>query len=234
MRVTINPTFDIETRTLESHDGQYEHDGPVAQAKGQDTAKAQLDLQNQLTKQQMDQQKAIRDQILQVTGKYTTGAGEGYDPAGFAAMISQFMNQNSQNFNQAGGVVRSALAARGAGGGDMPVGGDFTRGIATLEGAKASSQAQGILGLNVQNEIQRLNNKFNALGLQSGQGAQLGQNIGTFNQGANSSLNSYVTAANSSPLMDMIGKVAGAGLGAFTGSIGTQLGNKLFTPQKSG
>jgi hypothetical protein len=183
---------------------------------GTGTSKDQLALQNKLTQQQLDQQKQIRDQIMQSTSQYTTGAGQGYDPAQFSAMISQFLNQNSANFNQAGSQVMSSLNARGAGGGNMPVGGDFTRGLEALQGARASSQSQGILGANISNLQQALNNKFNALGLQSGQGAQLGQNIGVFNQGASTALGDYVKASQGGFLNSFgsaLGGVVSAGVG---------------------
>lgn len=216
MKITTSATYDMSTWELLDWTG-YEYCGPVDICKGADVAKGQLDAQNALTKSQLDQQKSIRDQIMNVTGKYTTGAGEGYDPAQMSAMISQFMNQNSANFNQAGSQVYGSLNARGAGGGDIPVGGDFTRGLENLKGAQASSQSQGILGVNVSNLQQALNNKFNALGLQSGQGAQLGQNIGVFNQGSTDALKQYITGANSSPFMSMLGQVAGGALGAGLG-----------------
>lgn len=205
----------------------YEYSGPVEECKGQDQAKQQLDAQNKLTQDQLTQQKAVRDQILGSVGKYLSG-NVGFDPAQLAAMQSQFLNSNTSTYNQAGQAVMSALKARGAGGGDMPVGGDYTRGLEDLLGARATSQSQGLLGLNIQDAQQALNNKFNAASVASGQSAQLGQNVGTFNTGASNSLDQYVKAANSSPLMNMLGQVAGAGLGAFTGSIGASLGNKFM------
>lgn len=203
----------------------YEYSGPVDECKGADTAKSQLDLQNQLQQQQLTQQKAIRDQIMGSVGKYLSGAGEGFDPQQLAIMQSQFLNQNSQNFNQAGGQVLSSLRARGVAGGDMAAGGDFTRGMEALQGARASSQSQGILGTNLANLQQALTNKFNAASVSAGQSAQLGSNIGTFGQGASSALSSYVTAANSSPFMNMLGSALGAGIGAIgTAGIGSSLG----------
>jgi len=235
MRITINPTFDIETWTLESHDGQFEYDGPIVECKGQDVAKQQMDQQNKITADQLAQQKAIRDQIMQSTSQYTTGAGQGYDPAQFSAMISQFLNQNSANFNQAGSQVMSSLNARGAGGGNMPVGGDFTRGLEALQGARASSQSQGILGANISNLQQALNNKFNALGLQSGQGAQLGQNVGIFNQGASNALGDYIKGVNSNPFMSAFGQTLGGAFGAgLGGGISSAIGKIPFGTGSAG
>lgn len=188
---------------------------------GTGTSKDQLRRQNDLVDQQLAEQKAIRDQIMKATSQYTTGAGEGYDPAQFAGMISQFLNQNTANYNQAGQSVMSSLAARGAGTGQLPVGGDYTRGLEDLQAAKATSQSQGILGANINNLQQALTNKFNALGLQSGQGAQLGSNIANFNQGASSALNDYVQASQNG-FLNQFAKGLGGGIGQGIGSgIGT-------------
>lgn len=230
MKITTKAVYDMASWTLEHWEG-YEYSGPIEDCKGEGTAKDQLKLQNKIAQDQLDQQKAIRDQILQATSKYTTGSGEGYDPAQFAAMISRFLNQNSANFNAAGSSVRSALASRGAGGGDMPVGGDFVRGISTLEGAKASSQSQGILGANIDNLTQALNNRFNALNVQSGQSAQIGQNVGTFNRGASDALDAYVRGANAPGFGTAFSTAFGGALGkAAAGGIGTSIG----IPQQNG
>lgn len=228
MRITVNPTFDIETWTLELHDGQYEHAGFVESCKGEGVAKAQMDQQNKIAQDQLNQQKAIRDQILNATKQYTTGAGQGYDPAQFSAMISQFLNQNSQNFGQARSQVLSQLNARGVGGGEAPGGGDTARGLEGLSGAEASSQSQGILGANISNLQQAINNRFNALSVQGGQAAQLGQNIGTFNYGASNALGDYIRGANAPGFGTAFGGALGQGLAAgVTGGIGTGISNSI-------
>lgn len=187
---------------------------------GTGTSKDQLKRQNDLVDQQLAQQKAIRDQIMKSTEQYTTGAGQGYDPAQFSAMISQFLNQNSANFNQAGQSVMSSLAARGAGTGQIPVGGDYTRGLEDLQAAKATGQSQGILGANISNLQQALVNKFNSLSLQGGQAAQLGNNVQVFNSGASSALNDYVQASQGG-FLNQFGKALGGSLGgAFGAGIG--------------
>src|SRR5262249_20215637 len=154
--------------------------------------KDQLKLQNQLVQQQLDQQNAIRSQIMGSVGKYLSGPGEGFDPQQLAIMQSQFLDQNAAAGRQAGQNVIGQLAARGAAGGNLPVGGDFTRSLEGLQGAIATSQSQGILGTNLANLQQALTNRFNAASVASGQGAQLGNNIGVFNSGANNALNQYM------------------------------------------
>jgi len=193
--------------------------------KGTGTAKAQLDLQNKIAADQLAQQKSIRDQIMTATSKYTTGEGEGYDPAQLSAMISQFLNQNSQKFGAADSAVKASLTSRGSGGGDMPVGGDYTRGIATLEGAKASSDSSGVLGVNISNLQQALNNRFNALSVQSGQSAQVGANVNTFNNGANNALTDYIKAANApSFLQSFATALAGGAAAGIGGGIANSIG----------
>lgn len=183
---------------------------------GTGTSKSQLDLNNKNTADALAQQKAIRDGIMSSTSQYTTGAGQGYDPAQFSAMMSQFLNSNSATYNQAGSAVTSALASRGAGTGQLPVGGDYTRGLEDLVGAKANSQSQGILSGNISNLQQALTNKFNALSVQSGQSAQLGSNVSTFNNGANNSLDQYVKASNTGFTASLENGL-GAGLGSTVG-----------------
>lgn len=226
MKITTKIVLDMNTGAVTEH-LFYDYSGPVEECKGAGTSKDQLDLQNKLQQQQLDQQKAIRDQIMGGIGKYLSG-GVGFDPATMAAMTSQFLNQNTANFNQAGQQVMSSLAARGAGGGQLPVGGDFVRGIASLDAARANSQSQGILGLNITNAQQALNNQFNAASVAAGQSAQLGNNIGVFGQGANNALNQYVSASNQgfgAAFSKGLGNALGAGLGDLaTGGIGASLG----------
>jgi len=194
---------------------------------GTGTSKDQLRRQNDLQQQAIDQQKAIRDQIMGSVGKYLSG-NIGFDPQQLAIMQSQFLNQNSANFNQAGSSVLASLRSRGVAGGDSPGGGDLTRGLEALQGARASSQSQGILGTNLADLQQALTNKFNAASVAAGQSAQLGSNIGVFGQGANNALNQYVQASQNG-FLNQFTKSLGSGLGSgvasiATGGIGASLG----------
>ena len=191
---------------------------------GKGQAQAQLDRQNQIQQDQLNQQKAIRDQVMGGVGKYLSG-NIGFDPGTLAAMKSQFLNQNASNYGSARSNIMSALASRGAGGGQMPVGGDFVRQLSGLEGMQANTQASGILGLNIQNAQQAINNQFNAANVAGGQTAQLGQNIGTFGQGASNALDQYVKAASVPGFMSNFAQGLGSGLGSIaTGGIGGALG----------
>ena len=89
------------------------------------------------------------------------------------------------------------LASRGAGGGQTPVGGDYTRGLSGLFGAEAQSLAGGANNIRMQNALQALNNKFQASNVLSGNAAALSSPISTFGSGASNALNQYMQAANS-------------------------------------
>lgn len=193
---------------------EYLKDWPlgVSGAKGDETAQAQLNTQNQLTQQQLDLENKTHSQISDAVSGDLSGTN-GFSPQLLAMLQSQFQNQNTGAFQSAGENVRSALASKGAGLGDLPVGGDFTRGIAELEGAKASSQSQGLLGLGIQNLQQGLTNKYNAASVLSGNAAQLGSNVSSFNSGAQSALGSYVQAANAPGFLSSFATALGGGLG---------------------
>ena len=219
MRIWTRSEFDIETGVL--LDGEWdEYTGAVAECKGASQADAQrqqeLQMQTQAFNTQMQQLQQLQTQMA----PYLTAQGQGYTPEQYSSMQSQFLNQNAQQYQNAGQAVRQALLARGGGAGDMPVSGDYTRGISSLMGAAASSQAQGLLGLQQQNAAQALQNKFNAAGLMSGNAQILGQTQGVAGSGASSALQSYVQAANQG-LMQQFMSGLGSGLGAgVTGAIG--------------
>lgn len=183
--------------------------------KGADTAKAQLDAQNKAQADAAAQQKAIRDQVMQSVSKYMTGPGEGFDPEQLALMTSQFLNQNTANFNSATEEVLAGLRSRGGGGGDMPAGGELGRSLSALDAARATSQSQGVLGINIQNLQQALTNRFNAASVASGQSAQLGQDIGIYGQGANNSLDQYIKAKNAPGFLSSFGTALGSAAAGF-------------------
>lgn len=200
----------------------------VSGGKGSDTANQQrqqeLDIQNQAFQTQMNIIQGLRGSF----GQYLAG-NVGYSPQAYASMKSQFLNNNSQTFNQAGQQVRSALAARGEGTGQNPVGGSYAGNLGNLMAAQASSQSQGLLGLNIQNQQQALANQFNAGNLLAGTGAQLVGTQGVAGAGASSALNSYIQAANSgfgASFMRGLGSTFGQGIGTgLTGGIGATMGN---------
>lgn len=192
--------------------------------KGAETAKAQLDRANQLQQTQLDQQKAIRDQIMASIQKYLSG-DVGFSPEQLATIQSQFLNENSAKFNSATSSILSSLRSRGVAGGDMPAGGDTARALSSLEGAKATSASQGILGTRLADLEQALTNKFNAASEATGQAAQLGSNVQSFGSEASASLGDYIKAKNAPGFLSTFAQGLGSGISAIaTGGISSALG----------
>lgn len=218
MRVWNKVVFDIET--CQFLDGEWwEYDGPAAECKGASTADAQRQQELQMQQQAFQQQVMQLQSLQSAMSPYITQS-IGYDPQQLAAMRSQFLAGNAQQFQNAGQAVRQALLARGAGAGDLPVSGDYTRGISSLMGAAASSQAQGLLGLQQANAAQALQNRFNAAGLLSGNAQTLTGTQGVAGSGASSALQSYIQASNSGLMQQFMGGL-GRGLGGGLSSIAT-------------
>jgi hypothetical protein len=202
----------------------YEYSGAVAETKGEGTARDQLALQNKLAQQQLDLENQRLADVKAGVGKYLSGS-EGYDPAQLATMKAQFLNQNALNYNQGSKNVMTALARRGSAVSGQPAGGDFTKGIASLQGAAASDRSAGLGQIDISNLQQALVNKFQAANLMSGNAATFAGNVGTFNSGANNALNQYVYASNQgfgNAFTTALGSSLGKGLGAgITGGLGT-------------
>jgi hypothetical protein len=214
--------------------GNYEFgmcDCGVSGGKGKDVAKKQLDMQNAMQQKAFDTQQKQFAQMSSAFSPYTSGAGMGYDPQQLALMRSQALATNARTFNSAGQQVRSALAARGSGAGNLPVGGDYTRGIAGLMGAKASDISGQLSNINLQNAQQALANRFNAGQLLSGNAAALTGAQGVAGSAGASALGDYIQAANTgfgSSFMNALGAglgglpstFLGGGLGKITGGWG--------------
>lgn len=195
----------------------------VSGGKGGDTANQQRQQELQMQQEAFNAQQAQLTTLKNAFSGYLGGT-QGYNPAMLSSMRSQFLNSNNSTFNQAGQQVRSALGARGSGTGALPVGGDYTRGIAGLLAGKAGSQSQGLLGINIQNAQQALTNQFNAGNILSGNAATLTGTQGVAGAGASSALQSYITAANTgfgnaftTGLGSSLGKVAGNAASASLG-----------------
>jgi hypothetical protein len=186
----------------------------VSGGKGDGTAKDQLKLENKRTDAAIARQNSQQDTVLEAIKKYLTG-DVGFSPEALSSMTSDFLGQNDTAFGSASEAIKSALLRRGEGGGDMPVGGQFTSGIAGLESAKAGSQSAGLNQIRIQNFLQAIQNRWNAANVATGNAAQSGSSIGAFTSGASNALSNYVAAANT-------------GFGnAFTTSLGGALGKTL-------
>lgn len=199
----------------------------VSGGKGSDTANQQRQQELNMQQQAFDAQQAQLRMLNSALSPALSGT-QGYDPAMLAALQTQFLNQNDQAYNGAGSNLRSALLARGAGGGNLPASGDFIRGTLGLESAKANTQAQGLNTIGLQNLQQALSNKWNAANVLSGNAATQGGTIGSTGSAASSALNSYIQAANSgfgNAFTTALGGSLGKGLGAAaTGGISGGLG----------
>lgn len=202
---------------------------------GSGASKDQLNQQNALQKQAFDMMQQRQNQVGGAVSQYLSG-NVGFDPQQLALMKSQFLNSNAQNYQTAGANVRTALLRSGSADSSTPVGGDYTRGIAGLEGGLASSTSGGLANIDLQNLSQALNNKFNAASLINGQAAQLTSPIGTFGSGASNALNQYAQSQQST-FGNQFFKSFGSGLGsaaasAATGGFGSALTglSKLATP----
>jgi len=199
---------------------------PVSGGKAGDTANKQrqqeLDMQTKAFQAQQDQLNTLKTSL----SPYLAGK-TGLDPALLSALRSQFLNSNNATFNQAGQQVRAALGARGEGTGGQPVGGTYGSQISSLMGARAGSQSQGLLGVDVVNAQTALQNQMNAAQILSGNAATLTGTQGVAGAGASSALQSYIQAqANSfgGTFMRSLGGSLGAGIGGgLTGGLGGAL-----------
>jgi hypothetical protein len=223
MRIHRKTVWDMGTWEVLEHEFS-DYSGTWELVKGDGAAKAQLNLENELTKQQLNRQNSFQDAATNAVKEFLSG-NKGFAPDQLAAMRSQFLNSNSQTFNDAGSQVRSYLTSKGYDG-SLPGGGDMVRSIADLEGARATSQSSGLLGIDVTNAQQALSNLFNAANVFGGNAAN--SNVGTFNGGASSALSQYIAAANTgfgnaftSSFGGALGKGLGSGISAgLTGGIG--------------
>lgn len=185
----------------------------AGEMKGSDRAKDVREKEFAMQKAAFDKQMSQLDKITKAFQPFLDKS-TGFDPAAKASMTSQFLNNNDATFNQAGSMVREALGARGNTGGN-PVGGDFTRGLSGLLGARAGSQSQGLLGINIQDAQQAIMNKFNAGNLMSGNAATLTGTQGVSGSAMSNALNQEMQSLNS-------------GFGAsFMSSFGNTLGHTL-------
>lgn len=222
MKIYTRIEMDIETgQVIDSE--SFEYSGPVAECKAASDANQQRKDELAMQKQSFGLMQQRQNQVGGAVGKYLTGSGEGFDPKQLALMRSQFLNSNAAQYQNAGRNLRTSLLRTGSSDSSSPVGGDYVRGIAGLEGGMANNASSGLANIDLQNLSMALNNKFNAASLINGQAAQLTSPISSFGQDASSALNSYVTASQNG-IMSQFTKALGGGLGmGLTGGIGGAL-----------
>ena len=222
MRVSTKVVIDVATNAVD-HREAFEYHGPLAEAKGADTAESQRRAELSMQQDAFARQMAQLNTLNGAFQKYLSG-NLGYSPQAMSTMRTQFLNSNNATYGQAGRQVREALGARGEGLGANPAGGLYAGGLSALLGAKAGSQSQGLLGLNLQNEMQKQTNAFNAGNLLSGNAATLTGTQGVAGAGASSALNAFIQAKNTgfaSSFANAFGSSLGAGLGGgLTGGLG--------------
>jgi hypothetical protein len=194
------------------HATSYEYSGPVAQCKGEGNALKEKDRANRIQDQELARQNELFDMIKNATSRYTSGDGEGYSPLQMKLLQGQFLNDNADQYQQAGAGVRSALASRGMGTGDGPEGGDYVRGISGLMAGRANNLSGGMANLKLADLQQALTNKFNSLSLQSGNAATLNSPISTMAGMSTNAFNQYMQAKNSGFGANFM-RSFGAGLG---------------------
>lgn len=228
MRINTRVVIDIATGIVELRES-FEYCGQISESKGQKVADTQRKQEMAMQQQAFNAQQKQLDQLKTAFSPFTTGQGQGFDPATLAAMNTGALNTNAQQFQSAGQNVRSALLARGSGGGNLPVGGDYVRGISGLMGARASDLSSQLNNIRLQNASQSIANRFNAGNLLSGNAATLTGTQGVAGAGASSALQSYIEGANApgflSTFAGALGKGLGGGLaGGITGGLGSAIG----------
>lgn len=196
-----------------------EYSGPWAECKETKEQKQQRELDNKMAAQQfalqqeaLNEQKLFNQPVRENLTKYLSG-DIGFTPEQMALLNSQFLNKQSQGFNEAGGQVFNALRARGFMGGDMPASGDAARNLSSLYGLEAASTSAGLTDIQLQNIQQALANKFNTAGIFAGVGGNYGQqSVGTGGIGANLLGSGSQIAASERPgisyASDLIGNIS--------------------------
>lgn len=140
-------------------------------------ATQQFNTQTQMAKDALAKQYGIIDPVVAAMKPYMAG-DKGFTPDQMKFMNDQSMQDIAGGYSDASGNTRAALLSRG-GGGDMPMGGDYTRGIAELEGGLANQTSNARRQINLDNVKQMLMNQFNAASVTMGAGGQVGSNYGT-------------------------------------------------------
>lgn len=189
------------------------------------TQKAQLSQQNAAQTAAQTAQNSTLGQVNTSLSPYLSGT-QGFTPQQLAAMNSQDLDQNAQQYNAAGNQLRQQLLARGESG-QTPMSGTGVAGIAGLLSGKASDLANSLRTTTLNNAQQGLTNKFNANSILSGNAQTLAGNVNTYGAGANNALTNTTTAqiqSGTNQFLGGLGKGLGSGVSSgLTGGLGTAL-----------
>jgi hypothetical protein len=242
VRVTTRIVWDCDFNVLEHE--WYEYSGQVAENKGENksgmaASQKQMDEQNRIAREQLQQQKKFSDPTFAAMVHFLTDE-HGFSPEQASEMTSQFLDQQAQRFGEASRNASTNLRRRGSGEGDNPVGGDYTRGIAALQGMQAASTSAGLRDIKLEDLKQGLANKFNTASMFLGIAPSFGNQAVGFGQNATTALGDYVKASTPqpSPWLGVLGSALGAAGTAFTGAgtkaicyIAAKLYGGWFTPK---
>jgi hypothetical protein len=203
----------------------FDYDGPVEQAKGGESraAAASAEQQRQMENQRASEQLALQRQQLALINRsnepFLSAEGMGLDPASLAALRSQAIESVPAQFEDARQQLVTELQRRGAGGGALPISGDYLRRLSQLLVGREGLKAGLLRDVTIQDAMTKLQNRFAAGNLALGVGSQY--NPATFVQGASSALGSRVSAANAADQ-------ASTGIwGSLIGAAGSVLGGTL-------
>ena len=207
--------IDIESETVLGFDGSSCH-GPVMHCKREkekSISEKQMAEQNALQREAFNLQKSQLESLKgALESRYLTG-DEGFSPEQTAMLNANFLDEIAGAKQSAGRNVRSALGSRGFGGGDLPVGGAFTRQVAGMESAFGTAKATGLRDIRLANIAQALTNKFNTANILSGNAATLSSPIASFGSGAANALNQRIYAGTAPTILSGFMGGLGQGLG---------------------
>lgn len=238
MRITTRMTIDMATGEVLEHQW-YEYEGLVELCKGEQEGvkNAELAQNAQFLKVMNDQlamQKRFADPVFNNLAHYLSDQ-HGFTPEQSANLVSQFLDQQSQNFGQAASSTMTALRRRGEGGGDQPTGGAFTRGLEGLQGMQAASTSAGLRDINLADIQQALSNKFNTASIFSGLAPAFGNQAMGFGGLSQNAMFNAIKAGEGRPgILENFGNAFGGALGkslgnAVGGGIGGVMGGGSFT-----
>jgi hypothetical protein len=226
MRITINPVLDMETLLFVSNDGVYEYAGPVALAKGDQTAKnaeAQQASFNATLMSTFQQQFATQKNTLDYLKSKMQPMIDnptGLSDAGLAAARTSSDDQFSSAYQNAQRALNAKMATSGESTLPSGVGAQLN---SALLNAEAADKATGQNQITMQNESLKQSNYWSAVNALNGVAAQnnpLGYaNSATSGSGAVANLSQAVTASSGPTFGSILGGVAGGALGA-AGSAG--------------
>src|SRR5215469_2477399 len=133
MKVYTSISWSMVTgEILEEH--SFDYSGPVAECKGADVAKSQMDLSNKQTSEQMSAQKQWMNNLLAALNPYLAGNGIGFSDADLNLMRGNAIDTANAQYGNADSAVKLALMRRSGG---LPMSGaDLGKGISSVMTAK--------------------------------------------------------------------------------------------------